>query len=404
MIQRSRLSTEIEQQRGSKKAMSDTVTNMVRILYIVSTLKRSGPVRVLLNLVSNIERERLYPIILTLSGEEKDSMLSELQSANIRVESLSLTRSRSLLRGRNILRSLIGKLNPSIIHSHGLRADSLMAGICCKSERICTLHAYPNHEYPMKFGRIKGTLIAKQHIRALKHLDTVIACSKSIAEQVQSHHQFHTDVIQNGIDDSVFAPCTCSERRSLRNRLGLPCDRKILISVGALIARKDPETVLRAFLASRLSDKGMLVILGKGDLIATCEGLAADHQNVRFVGQVPNVVDYLNAADAFVSASRAEGLPNTVLEALACGLPICVSDIPEHQEILACDARVGRTFPVGCHEALAQTLNALDATDVRVPSELSVDLVRLNFSAKTMAQKYQRLYDEFLSKSGRSMN
>lgn len=377
---------------------------MIKILYLVSTLKRSGPIKVLLNLVSHLERDYVCPVIVTLSNEEENSMLSDFESVGIPVESLSLSKLQSLMKGRAVLARLLGDLMPTVVHSHGLRADVLMASMQCPWLRVCTLHNYPYYDYLMKYGRAQGTFLAWQHVRSLHRIDCVVACSQTIESRMRTHHRIPVRVVQNGIDDCIYTPTTTMERQRLRQRLDLPKNQKVIISVGTLIARKDPETLLRGFLASRACKKGFLIILGSGNLRAACEYLASGHDNIRFVGQVSNVLDYLKAADLFVSASRAEGLPNTVLEALACGLPVCLSNIPEHREILAYDTSVGRTFPVGRHDSLAQVLDECENIDLTAPFQPAADLVRHNFSSRDMAQKYQRLYCELLGESEKYYN
>ena len=202
--------------------------------------------------------------------------------------------------------------------------------------------------------------------------------------------------MQNGVDDSVFLPATPVQTQALRQKLRLPPNKTIMVSVGSLIARKDPETVLRGFLGSQAAKKSCMVMLGSGNCREACEQLAAGHDNIRLVGQVANVVDYLQAADIFVSGSHSEGLPNTVLEALACGLSVCLSDIPQHREILAYQPGAGMIFPPGRPQALADTLDGLCARSAGFCRDLALDIIHNHLSARVMSRQYQCVYDEFL--------
>ena len=88
-----------------------------------------------------------------------------------------------------------------------------------------------------------------------------------------------------------------------------------------------------------------LCLLGDGPLLlSACRQLAGNQQNIFLPGLVHNVADYLRAADLFVSASHAEGMPNAVLEALAASLPVILSDIPAHREVLENCSEAGWLF------------------------------------------------------------
>jgi glycosyltransferase involved in cell wall biosynthesis len=118
---------------------------------------------------------------------------------------------------------------------------------------------------------------------------------------------------------------------------------------------------------------------------------------IRFLGRVSNVQEYLQASDYFVSASLAEGLPNAVLEALACGLPCLLSDIAEHQEILQSAILRAMLFPVGESLSLAECLKGLEGCSYSQLSDAAAGVVRDGFSAERMSRQYQGIYVELLS-------
>ena len=120
----------------------------------------------------------------------------------------------------------------------------------------------------------------------------------------------------------------------LRKKLGLPLDKKICVFTGGLVKCKNPATLIKGFLDSRSSDNGILLIVGDGPLKKDCQALALNSCRVKFTGRVDNVEKYLQASDIFISTSFTEGLPNSVIEAMACGLGVCLSDIDVHREVL----------------------------------------------------------------------
>ncbi len=138
--------------------------------------------------------------------------------------------------------------------------------------------------------------------------------------------------LRNGVDLEKFAP---QPRETVRSRLGL--SGRVLLSVGYLIERKGHHLVIRALL--RLPG-WTLVIVGSGamrdELGALAGGLGLENR-VKFVGAVPQgeLPDYYSAADLLVLASSREGMPNVVLESLACATPVVATPIWGTPEIIA---------------------------------------------------------------------
>ena len=140
-------------------------------------------------------------------------------------------------------------------------------------------------------------------------------------------------VHRTGLDTDLFR---LYDRRMCRDQLGLPRDRSVLATVGALIPRKGQAFVIEAL--AQLPD-AILLLAGKGDDEARLRALAARlgvADRVRFMGAVPHgeLPILLNAADVFVLPSSSEGLANAWVEALACGTPVVTTPIPGAQELI----------------------------------------------------------------------
>jgi glycosyltransferase involved in cell wall biosynthesis len=174
---------------------------------------------------------------------------------------------------------------------------------------------------------------------ALKRSEHVVAVSQALGNAVASLDvpREHIAVIPNGVDCATFSP---QSREAARRALRLNSSEGILLSVGHLTSNKGFDVLLRAMkcvLQDRQDQPIRLVLLGDGairrELDALTESLGLT-QYVRFAGAVPNreLPLWYNAADVFCLASKEEGWPNVLMEALACGTPVVATKaggIPE---------------------------------------------------------------------------
>ena len=366
---------------------------LIRVVYLVSTLRRAGPTTQLLNLLRHLDAGRFDPVVVTLSPEPADSMLPEFRALGVPVRTLAMSRLAGLVnRGwRGDIERLVGRrLDASVVvHSQGVRGDVISARFLRGLPRVATARNFPHDDYPLKFGRLAGHWMARSHLAAFRRLPTVVACSSTLAGLLRAQG-IEAGVIHNGVDTATFRPADAAERANLRAALGLPGSARIGVSVGALSARKDPLLVIRAFRAVR--DPGLaLVFLGDGPLAAACRRAAEGDARIRFEGQVDDVTSFLRAADYLVSASRSEGLPNAVLEAMACGLRVALTDIGPHRELIDLAPGSGIAVPVGDEPALALALERM-ASAVR-PADAVPDAGLLEFlGAERMSKQYQEIY------------
>ena len=117
-----------------------------------------------------------------------------------------------------------------------------------------------------------------------------------------------------------------------------------------------------------------------------------------FYGYVGNVRDYLSAADVYVSSSQSEGLPNGVLEAMATGVPVVLSGIRQHLEILEVDRRSGFSYRQDDGSDLRNRLRDAFECDHKEASEAAYKVVYSAFDAKFMSQQYQAVYREIVGR------
>ena len=102
-----------------------------------------------------------------------------------------------------------------------------------------------------------------------------------------------------------------------------------------------------------------------------------------------------------MATSKSEGLPNGVLEAMACGLPVLLSDIPQHMEVLEADPQCGHSYKLGNVEQLSALMDQMVDENLPEMGERSYTAVMENFTAEGMSKRYQNLYLKLMDKGGK---
>lgn len=365
---------------------------MIKVAYLVSTIKNSGPINVLYNIVKYLDKNKFKVYIISLSNIKDKSKEYDFIECGCEIIDLNLNRVTGLIRAKNIIKKIITDNRINIIHGHGIRADGIISKLSNMNEiKSCsTLHNYPYYDYLMAYGKIQGYLMAKKHLKYLKYIDSANACSKSVSELLIKKNNYNIDYIQNGVDLQKYYGVDCKEKEKLRNKLKLPINKKIFISVGRLSNRKDPITIIKAF---KNTEDSILIFLGDGELREECLNIIKNNENIRLIGFSSNVKEYLQASDYFITASKAEGLPNTVMEAMACGLPVILSNIEPHKEILNFNSKAGLLFEVENYKQLRNRINEIKMLSYKDLSANSKNIIIKNLNAEIMSKNYQNIYE-----------
>lgn len=370
---------------------------MTRILYVVSTLKRCGPTNQLYNLVKYIDMSIFKVILITLSPEPKDSRWQEFEKLGVELGTLGLSRIKGLFCAVSKLKRIISELDVDIVHTIGIRADTIAMHLNdCRT--VATLRNCPCYDYTIRYGRIAGHLMALHHLRVLRRIKHPVTVSNSGSTMLSEKNDFTIDVIHNGIDPDVFyPPVNNSFKQELRRNLGIPLTKKVFISVGHLTALKDPLTIVKAFQDKNIPSDCYLVVLGDGPLLGYCQKYGKS-DNMKFFGRVPNVAEYLQACDFFVSSSKTEGLPSAPMEAMACGLPCVLSDIEPHREIIGYNHKSGKLFETKNVRIMVSKINEIIRGDYSEMSRAAISVISDSLNAKAMSEKYQGLYVRMCTK------
>jgi glycosyltransferase involved in cell wall biosynthesis len=201
---------------------------------------------------------------------------------------------------------------------------------------------------------------------ALPRARRVVAVSRPLGDAVASFGvpRDRIDIVANGVDAELFHP---RDRAAARTELGHSADkRRWLLYVGRLEKTKGVLDLLEAFsLLIGLRPDVRLVLVGSGEVGAMCER-AAERLGDRVLLAGPRLLEevpiWMGACDALVLPSWAEGTPNVILEALACGRRVVATNVGGTPDVVT-RLELGELVPPRDPEALAQALlRALDTS------------------------------------------
>ncbi len=162
-----------------------------------------------------------------------------------------------------------------------------------------------------------------------------------------------------GVDFGKLDGAGPEDGRELRRRLNIPEGAFVLVYPAEFSRRKSQRTAIEA--VARLPEDCYLLLPGQGALLEECGTLAKDlglERRVLFPGQIADMAPWYAAADAAVTASRSEGLPFNVMEAMYRGLPVVASDVKGHVDLIR-DGVTGLLYPYGDADACAGAIRRL---------------------------------------------
>jgi glycosyltransferase involved in cell wall biosynthesis len=255
------------------------------------------------------------------------------------------------------LDSLLRTLAPDVFHVHGLGFHREVAALAARAPQVPIILQDHASRPPRPWRRMGWR-------RGLSAAAGLAFCSRAQAQPFAGLIGAHTEVYEIPESTSRFTPGERGEARRLTGIDGDPA----LLWVAHLDANKDPLTVLAGVsAAARLLPRLRLYCcFGVAPLLrAVEERIASDpwlRERVTLLGRVPHerIEPLMRAADAFVQGSHREGSGYALIEALACGLPPVVTDIPSFRSLTA-QGTVGALWPCGDARALAAALQRIAA-------------------------------------------
>lgn len=289
------------------------------------------------------------------------------------------------------LRSLIRKLQPRILHTHlaSLRyVVPAVAGLRNPPRIVHTVHRVAERDTEAWFRWPQRW--------CMRRCGEVVAVSDEVANSCSRvYHRLRVSVIPNGIplaNRDYFSRARFDVRRSL----GIDNDCFVFCCVARLRAVKNHNALIRAFAGMAARSGAHLLVAGDGELRKELEALAQTLQvatRVHFLGERDDVTQILAASDAFVLSSLSEGIPLSVLEAMAAGLPVIVTSVGGLPEVVR-NGVEGFLVPPGNLEALENAMmqlvhNCSARSDM---SRAAADTISQRFDARVMVGSYLSIY------------
>jgi len=195
---------------------------------------------------------------------------------------------------------------------------------------------------------------------AYPYADSITAVSSGVADDLAQAIGIARERI-TVIYNPVMPVCEDHTETSSPHPWFAPGSPPVILGVGRLTKLKDFFLLIRAFAKVRIQRTCRLMILGEGELREELEDLVKKlglESDVTLPGFVENPYFYMSRAAVFVLSSQQEGLPNVLIQALACGCPVVSTDCPSGPSEILENGKWGRLVPVGDVDALAEAVLA----------------------------------------------
>lgn len=354
----------------------------MKILYVITGLGLGGAEKVVADLADQMIALGHDVKIAYLTGE----VLVKPDCTDIEIIALHLNSAKHFLLASKKYQKLIKRFRPDVVHSHMVHANifaRLNRALCPVPKLICTAHSSN-----------EGSKVRMLAYRITKHLTDINTNVSQEATQAMINKGAFTKsnivTVYNGIDLNKFKnnPKNISQEPNTLN----------IIAVGRFTDAKDYPNLINAFAILKKNNNRAikLTIVGDGELRSQIESLIKElnlDKDITLLGRRSDIPELLSQADIFVLASKHEGLPTVVIEAMACECYVVATDCGGSAEILG---NTGRLVPIQDSQALAGALqNAInlskeDRADNNKKARARVEEL---FSLETSVKKWIALYE-----------
>lgn len=371
-----------------------------KIAHITLRMEPGGIEQLIVNFARNVDADQFEIKVYCLDGG--GVLLNDIHA--IGFESAVLNRQPGF--DWRLIRSLARLLHRDgmdIVHSHneGAHFYGALAARLARVKGVITTEHSRNY--------IEDRLVVRRMEKRVLSMitDRWICVSRELAD-ISVHEDGlspqKVTVLTNGIDIDRFIPPPDAEAvlAALREEIGLSPADKLVLMVARLHPIKNHDLLIRALETLKgVMDDVHLLFVGDGelknDLMALADSLGV-RERVHFLGYRPDAERFLWLSDIFVLCSRTEGMPLSLLEALAAKTPVLITEGANRAGLIA-DGVNGKVV-AGDAAALAGGMREiLQSPEVwRARSEEAFAVVQQRFSLKSMVRGYEAVYRKLLRK------
>lgn len=328
----------------------------MRVLQLIDSLRYGGAQKLMITFAEQASLQKVEVEFACLNNQDAMPLAPHLERWGFKVASFPAASLFSVSRIIKLARYIrVGKF--TVIHSH-LTYSNILAGILrllTGVPVVSTLHSVAQDKRHANFLR------DNMEMWALRSASRVIAVGSSVDQVYGPILRRKLDVLPNAVGENVNL--TEEERLKFRTELAGDPSKILLVSVGRLSPDKCVDDLLIAF--SRVhtqTPNTVLLVAGDGVLLENLKAQTSSlglEKCVFWLGMRDDIPHLLAASDVYVSASKREGLPVAILEAMMAGLPIVVTGVGEIPLLLREDAGVlvAPQKPDELADAISKTLN-----------------------------------------------
>lgn len=316
------------------------MTEPIRVLHVMNDLRMGGGQQLVLNIMRSVDPVRVRPSICYVQPAQE--MEDTFREAGFRPVSLGHERRLHTVRTTLRLMRLIRRDRIQVLHAHSSidKHFAQLAGILSRVPVVNHLHMpYDYRAESSPRARVRALVRRLGAWLAVKHFIAVSKTNWDAHAPFVPGNRHRISLVPNGIPTARFARrFGPAELRRLRREIGVDGASPILINIGRLDRQKRQDTLIEMMAANRDRwPEARLLIVGEGAERSALEAhiRATDMGGrVHMLGTRSDVDALLALSDVFVFPSRAEGNPLALIEAMAAGKPIVVSELPVHAELI----------------------------------------------------------------------